>query len=61
MFWKSVFLTLNKNICCEYSKEPSQRDGSFEHTKYMFKQTGKINLSFYVQMWKTFSQQNTLA
>ena len=26
-----------KNICCGYSKEPSQQDGSFEHPKHMFK------------------------
>ena len=32
---KSTFLYLNQNICCEYSKEPSQRDGSFEHTQHL--------------------------
>ena len=26
-----TFLFLNQNICCGYSKEPSQWDGSFEH------------------------------
>ena len=26
----------NQNICCGYSKEPSHRDGSFEHPKHMF-------------------------
>ena len=30
-------LFLKQNICCEYSKEPSQRDGSFEHPKRMLK------------------------
>ena len=35
--WKLFFLFLNQNICCGYSKEPSQWDGSFEHPKYMFK------------------------
>ena len=35
--WKSFFLFLNQNICCGYSKEPSQWDGSFEHPKHMFK------------------------
>ena len=38
---KLFFLFLNQNICCGYSKEPSQRDGSFEHPKHMFKLTGK--------------------
>ena len=28
-----IFLFLNQNICCGYSKELSQRDGSFEHPK----------------------------
>ena len=28
-------------ICCLYSKDPSQRDGSFEHTKHMLKLIGK--------------------
>ena len=31
------FLFLNQNICCGYSKEPSQWDGSFEHPKHMLK------------------------
>ena len=30
-----------QNICCGYSKEPSQSDGSFEHPKHMFKFVGK--------------------
>ena len=32
----NIFLFLNQNICCGYSKEPSQRDDSFEHPKLMF-------------------------
>ena len=28
-------------ICCGYSKELSQLDGSFEHPKHMLKLTGK--------------------
>ena len=28
---KIIFLFLYQNICCGYSKEPSQWDGSFEH------------------------------
>ena len=44
---KLFFLILNQNICCGYSKEPSQRDGSFEHTQHMFKSMGKeINAIF---------------
>ena len=35
--WKLFFLFLSQNICCGYSKEPSQWDGSFEHEKHMFK------------------------
>ena len=38
---KIIFLFLNQNICCGYSKEPSQRDGSFEHPKHMLKVIGK--------------------
>ena len=32
---KIIFLFLNQNICCGYSKEPSQWDSSFEHRKHM--------------------------
>ena len=35
------FLFLNRSICCGYSKEPPQRDGSFEHPKHMLKLMGK--------------------
>ena len=35
--WKLFFSFLNQNICCGYSKEPSQWDGSFEHPKHIFK------------------------
>ena len=38
---KIIFLFLNQNICCGYSKEPSQWDGSFEHPKHMLKFMGK--------------------
>ena len=34
-------LFLIQNICCGYSKESSQWDGSFEHPKHMFKLIGK--------------------
>ena len=38
---KLFFLLLNQNICCGYSKELSQWDGSFEHPKHMFQLMGK--------------------
>ena len=34
-YQKNSFFFLDQNICCEYSKEPSQWDGSFEHLKHM--------------------------
>ena len=37
---KTIFLFLNRDICCGYSKEPSQGDGSFEHPKLMHKNYG---------------------
>ena len=43
---------LNKNICCGYSKEPSQWDDSFEHPKHMLKLMGKkIFTIIYAQMF----------
>ena len=39
-YQKVIFLFLNQNIRCEYSKEPSQWDGSFEHPKHMQKNDG---------------------
>ena len=38
---KLFSLFLIQNISCGYSKEPSQRDGSFEHPQLMFKLMGK--------------------
>ena len=38
---KLFLLFLNRNICCGYTKEPSQSDGSFEHPKHTFKLIGK--------------------
>ena len=38
---KLFSLYLIQNICCGYSKEPSQCDGSFEHPKHMFQLIGK--------------------
>ena len=39
--WKLFFLFPNQSLCCGYSKEPSQQDGSFEHPKHMFKLVSK--------------------
>ena len=36
-----LFLFLSQNICCGYSKEPSEWDGSFEYSKHMLKLTDK--------------------
>ena len=38
---KLFSLFLIQNICCGYSKELSQLDGSFKHPKHMFKLIGK--------------------
>ena len=40
-------LFFNQNICCGYSKEPSQCDALFEHPKHMLKIMGKTYLQFY--------------
>ena len=39
-YQKIIFLFLNQNICCGYSKEPSQRDDSFVHPKTYAKTDG---------------------
>ena len=44
---KIIFLFLNQNICCGYSKEPSHRDGSFEHPKHMLKLMDKKKKSHF--------------
>ena len=46
VYQKIFFFFLNQNICCGYSKEPSQWDGSFEHPKYMLKLMGKKIFTF---------------
>ena len=38
---KNIFLLLNQNICCGYSKELSQRDSYFDHPNYMLDFMGK--------------------
>ena len=40
VYLKIVFLFLNKNTCCGYTKEPSQSDSSSEHPKHMFRLLG---------------------
>ena len=47
--WKLVLLFLDQTICCGYSKELSQWDGSFKHPKHMCKLMGKNLLQFYAQ------------
>ena len=44
---KLIFLFLNQNICCRYSKELSQCDGSFEHRKFMLKLMDKKLFTFF--------------
>ena len=41
---KIIFLFLNQNICCVYSKEPSQRVSSFEHPEHMLKPIEDIHI-----------------
>ena len=51
----NFFYFYHQNICCGYSKEPSQWDGSFEHLKHMLKLMGKkiftILRSKFVFIW----------
>ena len=51
-----MFLNLNQNICCGYSKEPSQWDGSFEHPKQMLKLMDKKILTIlrhnFLYIWR---------
>ena len=46
---KIVFLFRNQNICCGYSNEQSQWDGSFEHPDHTLKIMGKKYLQFYAE------------
>ena len=52
---KINFLFLNQNICCGYSKEPSQWDGSFDYPKYMLKFMGKkkntLEIFVHLNLW----------
>ena len=42
---ENYFPYLAQKICCAYSKEPSQEDGSFEYPKHIFKLMGKKVIS----------------
>ena len=46
---KIIFLSLNQNICCGYSKEPSQCDESFENPKHMLKIIGNKIFTIYAE------------
>ena len=46
MSLKLIFLFLNQNICCGYSKEPSQCDSSFESPVLMFNFIDRKNHNF---------------
>ena len=51
-FRKIIFLFLNQNIWCGYSKESSQWEGSFEHPKQMLKFMGeKLFTIFYADFF----------
>ena len=39
----SIFLSINLNICFGFSKEPSHRDGSYEHPQHMVWSNNKKN------------------
>ena len=44
---KVIVFFLKQNICCRYSKEPSQGDASFEHLKHMLKIMDKKTLTIF--------------
>ena len=66
---KLFSLFLIQNICCGYSKEPSQWDGSFERPKLMFKLIGKkiysilrlYNFLIWIYDYKLISSQSSSA
>ena len=49
-----IFSFLSQNICCGYSKEPFQRDGSLKHPLYMLKSMGKKILTNFTQKKNVF-------
>ena len=51
------FHFLIQNICCGNSKEPPQRDGSFEHPKHMLKLMGKKICTFYADFCFVYLNQ----
>ena len=46
---KWIFLFPDQNICGGCSKEPSQRDSSFEHPKHMYELIDKKFSQFYAK------------
>ena len=55
---KIIFLFINQNICCGYSKEPPQWNGSFEHPKHhtgQCKRTGGCYNKLVVAFFNTSS------
>ena len=46
-YLKIEFIISQPNICCGYSKEPAQYDGSLEHPKHMLKLMDNKNIQFY--------------
>ena len=50
------FLFLNQNICCGYSKEPSQWDGSFELPKHILKLMDKKIFTFLSWIFLLFTR-----
>ena len=57
---KNIFF-YTQNICCGYSKEPSQWDGSFEHPKHMLKRyffySFTLKKFVYLNLW--FKRENS--
>ena len=47
-----IFLFLNQYICCGYSKEPSQWEGSFEHPKHMLGNKWNFLLNNFAYLFK---------
>ena len=56
--YRKIIFFFNQNICCGYSKEPSQSDDSFEHPKHMLKIMGKK--IFTILRWVYTCQNTTL-
>ena len=46
-----ILIFSNQSICCGYSKEQSQLDGTFEPPKYMLKLIDENILTFYTHFF----------